>query len=281
MADAAAQALGAAAGEAAFHASGVAIGSPALRAGTAVNISGVGSTFNGRYVLTTVQHKFGDVAYRSTFEVTGAQDRSLHNLVAGDAPIAGRIYGVVVAIVTNNEDPEKLGRVKLKFPWLADSFESDWARMTSLGAGPDSGAVWIPEVNDEVLVAFELGHPSRPYVVGSLWNGVDKPPLGDGLMDNGPIVRRGFVSRKGHKFVFFDKDGKSGIAILSSDNKLKIALKETDGEIHIASEGKIVIESKQDLKITSQANLELNGQSGLKIKTSGQLEISGSKIALN
>ena len=94
-------------------------------------------------------------------------------------------------------DPQKLGRVRLKFPWLSDDYESDWARMLQAGAGPDSGACFLPEVNDEVLTAFEFGDVRRPVVIGGLHNGRDKPRLGDGLVDNGRVRRRGFVSRRG------------------------------------------------------------------------------------
>ena len=94
-------------------------------------------------------------------------------------------------------DPNQLGRVKVSFPWLSDSFTSDWARMVQVGAGNNRGASFLPEVNDEVLVAFEQGDWRRPYVLGSLHNGVDKPMLGSDLIDgtSGAVKRRGIISR--------------------------------------------------------------------------------------
>ena len=92
---------------------------------------------------------------------------------------------MVVALVTNNDDPDRMGRVKLKFPWLSDSYESDWATHDAGGAGPDSGACFLPEVNDEVLVAFEFGDVGKPVVVGGLHNGKDKPRLGTGCSTTG------------------------------------------------------------------------------------------------
>ena len=197
--------------------------------------------------------------------------------------------GVVVALVTNNDDPEKLGRVKLKFPWLSDSYESDWARITQLGAGPNAGAVFIPEVNDEVLVAFEFGDVRRPYVVGSLYNGMDKPKIGDGLISQGKVKRNGFVSRKGHSFVFFEDSGKSGIALLTSDKKVRIALKETGPELHIYCEGKVTIESQGDMKLSSKAGLnieasgqmQLKGDGGVKVNSNAVVEVKGQMIKLN
>jgi len=218
-------------------------------------------------------------------------DSILDILSAGrDETIAtSRIYGAVVGIVTNNDDPDKLGRVKLKFPWLSDGYESDWARITQLGAGPNAGAVFIPEVNDEVLVAFEFGDVRRPYVIGSLYNGKDKPKVGDGLVSQGKVKRNGFVSRKGHSFVFFEDSGKSGIALITSDKKVRIALKETGSEIHIYCDGKVTIESGQDMKISSKANLsieassqmQIKGGSGVKVDGGPMTEVKGQMIKLN
>ena len=84
---------------------------------------------------------------------------------------------MVVAIVTNNNDPEGNYRVKLNYPWLDENIESGWARVATFDAGNLRGGLFPPEVNDEVLVAFEHGDFRRPFVVGRLWNGVDKPPM--------------------------------------------------------------------------------------------------------
>ena len=280
-------------GSAVVEAEGIARGNPKLKAGVAVSVGQVADPFTGSYTLTQTRHVFDTQGYRTNFIVSGRQNRSLLGLVSagsnGNGP-GGRqpIYGVVVAIVTNNDDPDKLGRVKLKFPWLSDDYESDWARLAQLGAGPSAGAVFLPEVNDEVLVAFEFGDVRRPYVVGSLYNGQDKPSLGDGLVSGGKVKRSGFVSRKGHRLVFFDDDGKSGIALLSSDNKVRVALKQTGPEIHIYCEGKVTIESQGDMKITSQANvsieagaqLELKGQA-VKVSGDAAVEVTGTPIKLN
>jgi uncharacterized protein involved in type VI secretion and phage assembly len=200
-----------------------------------------------------------------------------------------KMIGVVIAIVTNNDDPDKLGRVKLNFPWLADGYESDWARISQLGAGPNAGAVFIPEVNDEVLVAFEHGDVRRPYVIGGLYNGKDKPKVGDGLISQGKVKRNGFVSRKGHSFVFFEDSGKSGIALITSDKKVRIAMKETGSEIHIYCDGKVTIESGGDMKLSSKAGLDIEasgqmqikGGTGVKLDGGPTTEIKGQMIKLN
>jgi uncharacterized protein involved in type VI secretion and phage assembly len=198
--------------------------------------------------------------------------------------------GLAVAQVTNNDDPDKVGRVKVRFPWLSDSHETDWVRVVQLGAGPDSGAVFLPEVDDEVLCGFEFGDVRRPYVIGGLFNGKDKPRLGDGLVDAGRVKRRGFISRRGHRIVLFDDDSKSGIALLSSDGKLRLSLNETKGEIHIhcrekvtidTESGQVTVKSGGDVDVEAQGNLTLKGQAGVKIQTSGVVEVSGQLIKLN
>ncbi len=279
------------------EAEGVAIGNAKLRAGTAVSIAQVADTFVGKYTLTRTRHVFDDDGYRTEFEISGMEDRSTLGLVslgatngaaAGGAP---RVSGVFIALVTNNDDPQQLGRVKLKFPWLSDNYESDWARMAAIGAGPNSGVEFLPEVDDEVLCACEFGDLRRVFVLSALHNGKDTPNLGDGLIDGGKVKRRGVVSRKGHKLIFLDDDSKSGIALITSDGNLKVSLNETNSEITIHCKGKvtlqtdsddIAIKSGADVTIQAQGNVNVSGSSGVKVDGGGgMVEMSGSLIKLN
>ena len=262
------------------EADGVARGNPMLRAGSAVNISVVAECFAGRYTLTRTRHVFDQDGYRTHFVVSGRQERSLLGLTsmgasAGNASGGSqRIYGLVVAIVTGNADPKKLGRVKLKFPWAADLFESDWARMTQFGAGPNSGAVFLPDVGDEVLVGFEHGDVSHPYVLGGLYNGKDKPNLGEGLFDdNGTVKRRSFISRRGHKLIFFDGPGENGVAIISANGQLKLELDERNNEVRIFSGAKVIIEAKGDLALKAGGRMEISAGSALSVR--------GSTVSIN
>jgi len=137
---------------------------------------------------------------------------------------SGKIFGVVIGIVVDNNDPEAHYRVKVKFPWLMESdskytdkadkedFFSTWARIATLMAGPDRGSFWLPEVDDEVLVAFEHGDIRFPYVIGSLWNGQDKT-IHDNKGQGGKNEFRTIRSRSGSVFTFVDSEGKDKIII--------------------------------------------------------------------
>ncbi|MET0771472.1 MAG: VgrG-related protein [Candidatus Limnocylindrales bacterium] len=291
--DTAAQSLAERIGSSFAEASGVVRGTPTLRAGTPFSVSVVGDDFQGRYLATTTRHLFDRDGYRTEFSVSGRQDRSLLGLVGarsqGASQGSGGPFGLMVGIVTANLDPSDLGRVKVKFPSLSDTYESDWARVASPGAAKAAGLVFLPDVNDEVLVGFEHGDMRRPYVLGGLWNGVDKPSLGDTLIDNGHNKRQGIVSRTNQRLVFFDGPVDEGVAILSGDSRLRIALKETGSVIHVFADGRIVIEAEQDIEITGKGNvsigaqgrLTLKGSLGVSIESDAIVDVDGAFIHLN
>lgn len=260
---------------------GVARGDPKLRAGKAVSLGLAGDPFDGRYTLTTTRHVFDpDEGYTTWFTASGRQERSLLGLAAsgggsGATGAAGGL-GVVSAIVTDVRDPENLCRVKVKFPTMSDGYESDWARTVQSGAGASRGTVNLPEVNDEVLVAFERGDLRRPYIVGGLYNGVDTPDIGDGLIDqaNGAVKRRGFLSRSGHGLVFLDGDGDGGVALLTGDRKLRVSLNESTKTVKITGPGDVVVDAGGKVTVTAKGDLELSGAS-VSIKARSGVKVDG------
>jgi phage protein D len=284
---------------------GVARGNSKLRCGVAISLSLVGDLFDGKYTLTSVRHKYAPSGgYTTAFTVSGRNQRSLLGLAASGSPGSGPgasappIAGVVPALVTDVNDPQNLGRVKLSFPWLSDDYNSDWARMVEIGAGNNRGASFLPEVNDEVLAAFEQGDWRRPYVLGSLHNGVDTPMLGSGLVDSnsGAVRRRGIISKNGHALLFFDDASTSGTALMTGDHNLRISLNEGTTTIKITSSGQITIEGTQDVTIKSsagvtvqaQGDLTLSGQSvsisadtSVSISANADVSVSGTPIKLN
>ncbi|MGH2733825.1 MAG: VgrG-related protein [Actinomycetota bacterium] len=265
---------------------GVARGNPKLKAGTAVSLGLAGKPFDGRYTLTTTRHVYDSLeGYTTWFTVSGRQDRSLLGLASGGNGSAARrgIEGVVPAIVTNARDPQNLCRVKLKFPWMSDTFETDWVRTVQPGAGAGRGTMILPEVNDEVLVAFEHGDIRRPYVLGGLYNGVDKPPSTPSpLIDanSGNVDLRGFVSRTGHRLLFSDARGKEHVELQTGGGKFVVLLDKANTAIEITSGGKVTIKGSGDVEITSDANVKLKAGANLDIEAGGRLKVKGAQVSV-
>ena len=200
---------------------------------------------------------------------------------------AGRVFGVVVGVVTNNQDPDGLGRVKVRFPWLSAADESHWARVVTPMAGNDRGLYLLPEVDDEVLVAFAHGRVELPYVLGALWNGKDKPPESN---DDGKNAHRTLKSRSGHTLLLDDTDGAEQIKIVDAKGKESIVLDTANNTITITADQDVVIESKNGkLKLSAKNGVEIASQAGAKIeasqdldmKSDGQVNVKGSVINLN
>jgi phage protein D/phage baseplate assembly protein gpV len=281
---------------------GVVRGNPAVRAGAAVTVEDLGSPFDGKYTVTTSRHRFDPTTgYTTSFAVTGAQDRSLLGLAGGMAVPPRAPEGVVIGKVSDVNDPEQQGRVRLTLPWLSDSYVSAWARTVQAGAGKDRGAMVIPEVGDEVLVVFEQGDLRRPYVLGGLYNGVDLPSnKGIAVIDSGSgaVNRRSMVSRRGHRIDLLDQDGKTeGISLISGDDKLSLVIDATKTSITVHSDGTVKIEgsqgitvdsasSKLELKggqvaITASNGVTVDGGSGtVSVKTANQLQLKGTRTSL-
>lgn len=197
-----------------------------------------------------------------------------------------RFYGVTVGIVTNNQDPDGLGRVKVKFPWLSEDEESFWARMLTPMAGEEMGIYFLPEVENEVLVAFEQGQIDFPYILGSLWNGKEKPPESN---DDGENNKRTIKSRSGHVLRFDDTDGEEKIEIISKNEENKIVINVSDDTITINAKADITIESADGklifsgngIEITSTDTLKIEASGDMDLKTDGQMNIKGSMVNLN
>jgi uncharacterized protein involved in type VI secretion and phage assembly len=278
---------------------GVARGNPKLKAGAAVRLSLVGEPFDGKYTLSGTRHRYDpDEGYTTGFTVSGPRQRTLFGLVngtaAGGSGPGGRfkVSGVVIALVSDTDDPEKLGRVKLHFPWMSESYTTDWARVVQLGAGNLRGGMVLPEVNDEVLVAFEHGDTSMPYVVGGLYNGVDKPPLTDDLIDatSGAVKQRGFVSKDDHRLVFRDTPAESTVTLATGGGHAEfLTLDQTNSKVSIHAEtGEIEIKGGTAITISTDGNLtrEATGRLALRgstvsIQGDGPVEVTGAPIKLN
>jgi uncharacterized protein involved in type VI secretion and phage assembly len=146
------------------------------------------------------------------------------------------INGVVIGLVTNVNDPSHQGRIKVTFPFLPDGNETDWIRIAALMAGGKRGSLLLPEVNDEVLCAFEHGDSRFPYVVGFLWNGQDLPPSED-------VRLRQIMSVNGHCIQFYDSTPQNG-------DMGALVIRDAHGNTITMSNGKITISSVSVLELS-------------------------------
>jgi uncharacterized protein involved in type VI secretion and phage assembly len=180
-----------------------------------------------------------------------------------------------VGIVTNNQDPENMHRVKVRFPWLSNDVESNWARVAAPMSGKDRGAYFLPEVDDEVLVAFEHGLVDHPFVVGSLWNGKDGAPESNADGENN---HRTIKSRSGHILRLNDKSGNETIEIIDKSGKNKIIIDTAKNSITIEAQSDITIKSTTG-KLTMQANgIEMKSQMGVSVEAAQNMDLKANAI---
>lgn len=299
------------------EAEGDADGDPKIQAGAQVTVEGVPKQFAGTWTVTNARHVFDpeEAGYHTHFVVSGRQNRNLLALTAGSPAHARNpaLAGLVCGVVTNANDPEGMGRVKVALPWLSPDYESDWARVAQLGAGRRSGLLFLPEVGDEVLIGFEFGDARRPYVIGGLLNDGSKyEPMSDAVNGSGSVVKRGIASPAGNRLLFNDDlpPGPPGslppiassIALGTKDDKLALNIDQAAGTVTLTCNpsppvsktpaGSLTIEcgglgsitikgGMGGIKIESEGQLELTGKLGVKIDSPAITEIKGSLIKLN
>ncbi len=197
-----------------------------------------------------------------------------------------RMYGVVIAVVTNTKDEKGLGRVKLNFPWLSEREESDWVRVAVPMAGLDRGFYFLPDVGDEVLVAFEHGNPNSPYVVGALWSKKNTPPAKN---NDGKNDLHFIKSRSGHTIQLNDASGKETIEIIDKSGNNKITFDTASNTITISSDkdiqlsapkGTITLDA-QKIEVKASNSIEVQANTEANIKANTQLNLKGGLINLN
>jgi uncharacterized protein involved in type VI secretion and phage assembly len=272
------------------HADARAQGNPQIRPGRVVKLKDLGK-YSGDYYVTETRHLFNERVYTTEFTVRGLRGDNLPPILSPQVPLqAGQT--LLVGIVTNNNDPKGWGRVRVKFPTLTEEHASYWARVVAPGAGPNRGMYWLPEINDEVLVAFEHGDIHHPYVIGGVWNGKDPTPraIQDTVM-GGNVRLRVAKTRYGHWAWFVDEDKgseKRGYYIqtgTSAGHWLRFNDTEEFAEIETIGHHKVRLDdqNKKILMTTSGSHTcELNDQSRkITLSSTGTIEITApQKISL-
>jgi phage protein D len=270
-------------------------GDPRLQAGVAVTLTGAGEPFDGTYTVTASRHlDRPGLGYETWLTVSGYQDRSAYGIVSAAAADARslRVPGVAVGVVTDTKEPDDRqgqGWVRLSFPWLSaddgdgTAYVSDWVRSVQLG-GVGGGGVFSPDVQDEVLVAFEQGLLDRPYVIGGLYNGVDQPSADDDpLVDetSGKVNRRSLASRAGDRMELLDADGgPSGVRIRTGDDKVQLFLDRQQTAVTLHSDGTVSITAQNTVTVTG-AGITLDAGSGELKLTGESVTVSGGSVSVH
>lgn len=291
-----------------IEAEGRAFRRPDIKSGKPVKLTGLGNRFSGTYMVTSAVHVYVAGGLTTDFTVRGTRTGLLAEQMAHQPPIE-RWPGIVLAVVTNTDDPNNQGRVKVKYPWMTDDAESFWARLVGLGAGPEAGLFIVPEVGDEVVIAFEHGDFNRPYVIGGVWNG--KHAItgsgASGASGERPLVRT-WTSRTGHEIAMYDNAGNKieiktagGHNVLMDDANKKIEIKTSSGhkftlddqgkKMEMATSGgqkismddnarSVKVESGMTLEIKTGTQMKLEAAT-IDIQASGPVNIKGAMVNLN
>jgi phage protein D/phage baseplate assembly protein gpV len=246
-----------------YEGTGTCIGMPPLAAGRYVTIRGVGKRFSGTYRLRKVVHRIDDNGFHTEFSITQRSHTSVAGIVRkhiADLPSPTqpeRFYGVVLAEVRDNYELSDaqvpIGRVKVSFPGLSENFTSGWAPCAQPMGGDSMGFYALPEKGDQVLVAFDHGDLSKPYVLGSLWNAKNPPPVTN--LD-GANNKRVIKSRAGHT-ITFDDTADTGQLVIKDKIGNSITLDATTNSITISSKGNLSLEANGsiDLKAPNGINV--------------------------
>lgn len=285
-------------------ASGSCFGDARLKAGCMVKLENVGTRFAGKYLISSAVHMYSSEGYSTEFNVSGGTEPLLSDLIGQGGSTAAQSWpGVHVALVTDNEDPMKIGRVKVKFPWLDSGVDSYWARVISAGAGDDRGNMFIPEINDEVMVAFENGDLERPYVLGGVWNGQDIAPTQP--VEGGKVENRIIKTRGGHQIMFTDKSGSELIEIKDMSGNLSVLLDTANkkivinaggtGGLELKSSAGILLEAAQKLEfkcmelsstsdkteLKASIDMKVSGQGSTTLESGGMTTVKGATVSIN
>jgi uncharacterized protein involved in type VI secretion and phage assembly len=261
-----------------LEAEGTCRGDARILAGTKLEIDGVGRRFSGTYECSSTTHIFrGVTGYETHFAVTGRTSRSLIDLMT-PAKKNGWSSSLVIGVVTQNDDPEGLGRVRVKYPPLAEDAEGWWARIASPAAGKDRGLLMMPVVGDEVLVGFEHGDARRPYIVGALWNGNAQP--GDLVQKDGSFAlqsdERVLVTSKKEISITGEDDIK-----IESDKTISQKATRNGDIVLEAAGGKVTL--KAGTSVTIEGNTEVTIKApgaSVALKPGGIVQVSGTQIML-
>lgn len=232
----------------------------------------------GEYIINSIQHHCDNLLnYENSFTAFPSSAK----VPWYTNPEAVPFSAPQSAIVKDNKDPEKLGRIRVNFFWQDKSQVTPWIRVANIYAANERGFYFIPEIDDEVLVGFEGGDAEKPFIMGSLYNGRNKP---HNAWPNQNNSFKGIVTKSNLRLEFDDEkkittiDTPGGNKIMVSDDQKTILLSDqNNNKVELSPEG-ISMESPKEIKLKAQSKISIQATSGIEISSSSDVEISGMNI---
>jgi uncharacterized protein involved in type VI secretion and phage assembly len=217
---------------------------------------------------------------RPTYDLASVLANQIHTAESESS----KVFEPLIGVVTDNKDPSKLGRVKVKIPILSDQDSTFWCPIVMLGAGKNRGWFFIPEKDDEVLVMFEHGDLNRPLIIASLWNGKDKPPD----VNPGGVPRRMIKSRQGSTLTLDDEKGNITIADGTGKGKItidaaanKITIEALDGDVCFQSPADDMTIVAKSIEMTATQNIEIHAGDSMQWGAGASASIKSSSTTLS
>lgn len=257
----------------------------AIKPGVTITVNDAGPA-SGNYLVTEVEHIYDRRGFLTRFVSGSRRPAKLVDLLGPDPPDPGFLMpGLVVGVVTDNNDPDTAGRVKVRYAGVGGPVESPWARVVTLGAGAARGAVFNPEITDEVLVGFEHGDTRRPVVIGGLFSKQNTLPTGDAYVAEGKVNYRRIASRLNHIVEFADGMEPTEQHILlqlgNVSHKLRLGADRFDVEVAEgkgltikAGSAKFDISSTGDVTIEGN-NITIKGTMGVTVQAATTATLKG------
>ncbi|MET7900732.1 phage baseplate assembly protein V [Streptomyces sp. NPDC005355] len=252
-----------------YEGQGSCVGIPDLAAGAYIEIRGVGKRFGGTYRVRKVTHRLNDSGFSTDFSITQRAHSSLLGMMRKqltEEPPPNRIerfYGVVLAEVEDNHElmdmpPHvQIGRVKVSYPGLSDTFTSGWAPCARPMTGKEAGFYALPERGEQVLVAFEHGDLSHPYVIGSLWSAKRPPPTTNTDGTNSELVIK-------------DRAG-SYLTLDAGDGSITLSAR---GDVTIKAGGAIKLETAQGMSLDATKDIGVKAAQGMSLQAAKDLSLT-------
>lgn len=227
-----------------------------------------GETDYGEYIVTELKHFCDNLgSYKNEFKGVSAE-ATIPEYTNPEAKVNCEPQ---TAIVTDNKDPEKLGRIRVRFVWQTNGEQSPWTRVTNLHSGVGRGVYFTPDIGDEVLVGFEGHNPERPFVIGSVYNGNGKP--GDDFPQRANNIKGIIFNGLSIQF-----DESAGATTIQTPQKKKFTLDDKQKKITIEDENKNSIELSPDgITMKCMKNLSITVTGDLTFTAGGAMSITGGK----